>query len=175
MAEAQLWIFEPLGKRHDRAKFDCGVPVLNEWLAQRAGQFDRKDLARTYVAIRPHETTVLGYFALSSHAVQFESLPADQAKGLPRLDIPVALIGRLAVDRQVQGQGLGAELLMDAFRRIHQLAEQIGIKAVEVDAIDDSAKRFYKKHGFVDLLDDPHHLFLPMRVLRALKLPPVNR
>lgn len=175
MADVSPWTFEPLADQHDRSSFDCGVPVLNDWLRQRAGQFDRRDLARTYVAVRPAETAVIGYYALSSHSVRYEFLPADQAKGLPRLDVPVALIGRLAVDRAMQGQGLGAELLIDAFRRIEMLADEIGIRAVEVDAINDAAKRFYQKHGFVTLLDDPNHLFLPMRVVRALKLPPLKR
>lgn len=174
MVSSAPWIIESLGKHHDRTSFDCGVPLLNEWLIQRAGQFDRKDLARTFVAVRCNETSVIGYYALSSHAVRFDTLPADQAKGLPRLDIPVAMIGRLAVARKMHGQGLGSELLIDAFRRIQHLAEHIGIKAVEVDAVDDSAKRFYLKHGFVELLDDPHHLFLPLRVVRALKLPPLQ-
>lgn len=171
MADDPAWVIEPLADRHERAAFDCGVPVLNDWLAQRAGQFTRKDLARTYVAVRPGEVAVLGYYALSSHMVRFEALPADQAKGLPRLDVPVALLGRLAVDRPTQGQGLGAELLIDALRRVQHLADRIGIRAVEVDAIDESAKRFYERHGFVPLLDDPRHLFLTLRVIRALKLP----
>lgn len=174
MADDPGWVIEPLADRHERADFDCGVPVLNDWLTQRAGQFTRKDLARTYVAVRPGGVAVLGYYALSSHMVRFEALPADQAKGLPRLDVPVALLGRLAVDRSTQGQGLGAELLIDALRRVQHLADRIGIRAVEVDAIDDSAKRFYERHGFVPLTDDPRHLFLSLRVIRALKLPPLR-
>lgn len=174
MASAAPWLIEPLADRHDRTSFDCGVSVLNDWLIQRAGQFDRRDLARTFVAVAPNDARVIGFYALSGHAVRHAALPADQAKGLPRLDVPVALIGRLAVDRTAQGQGLGAELLIDALRRIQAVAGEIGMRAVEVDAIDEAAKRFYEKHGFVPLLDDPNHLFLPMRVVRALKLPPLT-
>jgi GNAT superfamily N-acetyltransferase len=172
MADNSPWLIVPLAPEHDRSAFDCGVPALNDWLAQRAGQFDRKDLARTYVAVRPGESAVLGYYALSSHAVRYEALPADQAKGLPRLDVPVALLGKLAVDRGMQGQGLGGDLLVDALRRVQFLADEIGIRAVEVDAIDDAARRFYERNGFVPLLDNPRHLFLPVRVIRALKLSP---
>ena len=75
-------------------------------------------------------------------------LPTAEAKGLPRLDVPVVLIGKLAVDRSVQGQGLGALLLVDALRRSLQISEQVGIGAVEVDAIDDAARNFYLKFGF---------------------------
>ena len=101
-----------------------------------------------------------------------EVLPTAEAKGLPRLDVPVVLIGKLAVDRSVQGQGLGALLLVDALRRSLQISEQVGIGAVEVDAIDDAARNFYLKFGFRSLLDDPRHPFLTMAEVRKLKLDP---
>jgi predicted GNAT family N-acyltransferase len=105
--------------------------------------------------------------------VIYDVLPSTEAKGLPRLDIPVVLIGRLAVDQSVQGQGLGALLLVDALRRSMQISDQVGIRAVEVDALDDTARNFYSKFGFRPLLDDPRHLFLPMQEIRKLKLDPL--
>jgi GNAT superfamily N-acetyltransferase len=93
---------------------------------------------------------------------------------LPKIAVPVVLLGRLAVDRTVQGQGLGAHLLIDALRRTECLAEAVGIRAVEVDAIDDAARRFYLKFGFGPLADDPNHLFLPLHVIRKLRLPPLG-
>jgi GNAT superfamily N-acetyltransferase len=105
--------------------------------------------------------------------VCYEALPDDQAKGLPQIDMPVVLIGRLAVDLSTQGQGAGAFLLIDALRRAEYLATKIGIRAVEVEAINDAAKRFYEKYGFLTLSDDPHHLLLPLNVVRKLKLPPL--
>jgi GNAT superfamily N-acetyltransferase len=168
------WSIERLGTHHERSAFDCGQLMLSDWLRQRAGQFEKRDLARTYVAVRKGEAVVLGYYALSNHRVSFEALPSDQAKGLPRLDAPTVLLGRLAVDRSAQGRGLGSLLLVDALRRAQQLSEQIGIRAVEVDAIDDAARNFYIKFGFTPLLDDPNHLFLPMRLVRALELPPLG-
>ena len=168
------WVIEKLGKLHDRSIFTCGNPILDDWLRQRAGQFEKRDLARTYVAVRRGLSIVLGYYALSTHRVGYEALPDEQAKGLPRLDVPVVLLGRLAVDRTVQGQGLGALLLVDALRRAEYLAEQVGIRAVEVDAIDDAARRFYLKFGFVPLLDGPQHLFLSMQLIRKLRLPPLG-
>lgn len=167
------WTIRRLGKDHDRSAFNCGQPMLNEWLKDRAGQFDRRDLSRTFVATRPDEAAVLGYYAISTHRVIYDVLPSAEAKGLPRLDIPVVLIGRLAVDRSVQGQGLGALLLVDALRRSLQISEQVGIRAVEVDALDDNARNFYLKFGFRPLLDDPRHLFLPMQEIRRLKLDPL--
>lgn len=168
------WMVERLSKAHDRAQFDCGNAQLNEWLRQRAGQFDRRDLARTYVGVRPGENLVRGYYAVSSHAVRHEALPADEAKGLPHIDVPVVLLGRLAVDLAEQGQGLGGHLLIDALRRAQHLAEHVGVRAVEVDAIDDDARKFYLRHGFLALNDDPDHLFLPMTVVRKLHLPPMT-
>jgi GNAT superfamily N-acetyltransferase len=161
-----------LGPELDRASFDCGHIVLDDWLRQRAGQFDRRDLARTCVTVRPGERKVLGCYAISTHGVRREHLPDDQAKGLPRIDVPVILLGRLAVDRSAQGCGLRSLLMVGALRRIEVLAEQVGIPAVEVDAIDDVARNFYLKFGFVPLLDDPHHLFLPMSAVRGLGLAP---
>jgi GNAT superfamily N-acetyltransferase len=164
------WTICRLGKRHDRSNFDCGQPALNEWLQQRAGQFDRRDLSRTFVATQPDQTEVLGYYAISTHRVTYDLLPAEEAKGLPHVGIPVVLIGRLAVDQRVQGKGLGALLLVDALRRSADIAEQVGIRAVEVDALDAVARNFYLKFGFRPLLDDPLHLLLPMHEIRKLKL-----
>ena len=168
------WSIEPFNRQtHDRAGFDCGITELNEWIATKASQFDKKDLARIYVLVETGQTAIRGYYALSNHTVIYDVLPVDQAKGLPRIDLPVVLIGKLAVDRSVQGQRLGEFLLMDALCRAEYLASKIGIRAVEVDAIDDSARQFYEQYGFVSLTDNPRHLFLPMSDIRQLKLPPL--
>jgi GNAT superfamily N-acetyltransferase len=140
-------------------------------MAQGSGRSVRaSNLSRTFVATRENESSVVGYYAISSHRVVYEVLPDAETKGLPHLDVPVALIGRLAVDRSSQGQGLGSLLLVDALRRSLAISTQIGIRAVEVDAIDDSARCFYLKFGFRPLLHDPRHLFLPMREIRKLGL-----
>ncbi len=167
------WDIQRLDKTHDRLAFDCGKPLLNQWLQQLAGQYERRDLARTFVAVRPGHSLVLGYYAISAHQVLYDALPDEQAKGLPTLDIPVVLLGRLAVDQSVQGQGLGADLLVDALRRAEHISLHVGVRAVEVQAIDDDARRFYLKYRFVGLRDDPNHLLLPMRVVRRLALPPL--
>ena len=157
------WAIEPFDRqKHDRSGFDCGISVLNEWLATKVSQFEKKDLARTYVLVDSGSALVKGYYALSNHTLIYDLLPADQANGLPQIDMPVVLIGRLAVDRSVQGQGLGEFLLIDALRRSEYLATKIGIRAVEVDAINEAARQFYQRYGFLSLSDDPHHLFLPM-------------
>jgi GNAT superfamily N-acetyltransferase len=169
-AQENHWSIARLDAGHDRSTFACGHAVLDDWLRQRAGQFDRRDLARTYVAVRRGELKIQGYYAISTHGVRREHLPDEQAKGLPHIDVPVVLLGRLAVDRTAQGCGLGSLLLMDALRRIELLADQVGIRAVEVDAIDDAARNFYLNFGFMPLLDDPGHLYLPMPAIRKLGL-----
>lgn len=163
-------MIERLAKRHDRSTFDCGQPALDDWLKTRAGQFDRRDLARTFVAVVAQAPRVVGYYALASHRVRFEALPDDQARGLPKIDVPVILLGRLAVDQTMQGKGLGSFLLIDALRRALQVAREIGIRAVEVDAADDGARAFYLKYDFVPLLDGANHLYSPMHVIRKLAL-----
>jgi len=164
---------EPFDKnQHDRSAFDCGNVQLNDWLTTKVSQFEQKNLARTYV-LTDGGPVVKGYYALSNHAVVYEALPEDQLKGLPRINMPVVLIGRLAVDRSVQRQGWGEFLLIDALRRAEYLSNKIGIRAVEVDAMDDAALQFYKRYGFLSLKDDPRHLLLPMQIIRKLKLPPL--
>ncbi len=166
------WKIQSLSDSLDRTSFDCGVPKFNDWIRLRAGQFERRDLSRTYVATRANAIVCCGYYALSSHHVSYDALPNDAAKGLPMIDLPVVLLGRLAVCQSCQGQGLGETLLVDAMRRVVQIAGKIGIRALEVDAIDESATRFYLKYGFRSLNDDKRHLFLPMHEIRKLKLPP---
>lgn len=166
------WTIRRLDRAHDRSHFDCGQPALNDWLTKLAGQYDRRDLARTFVATQVDSPVVEGYFALSTHRVVHELLPPEESRQLPRLDVPVVLLGRLAVDRAAQGRGLGSLLLVDALRRATQISEQIGVRAVEVDAIDEAARGFYMKFGFRPLLDDPRHLFMPIHEIRKLNLDP---
>ncbi len=166
-----MWRIEPFDrKRHHREAFDCGNAVLNDWFKTKPSQWEKKDLCRTYVAV-DSQLNVAGYYTLSSHHVEHDSLRESQAQGLPRIDVPVVLLGRLAVDRRTQGQGVGTLLLLNALSRIAKLAETLGIRAVEVDAIDESAKHFYLKYGFSPLRDDERHLFLSVGTIQKLELP----
>jgi predicted GNAT family N-acyltransferase len=95
-------------------------------------------------------------------------LPENRRAGLPRAQVPAALLGRLAVDVRQQRRGLGEFLLIDALRRISIAAAHVAAHAVVLDAIDDDAKRFYERYGFLELTDNPLHLFLPMASVRQL-------
>jgi GNAT superfamily N-acetyltransferase len=159
-------IIEGLSSRHDRDSFDCGAEELNVYLRKYSGQHERKGMGRTYVAIEESQRQVLGYYTISSSAITFDVVPEN----LPHHPIPVALIGRLAVDRGAHGRGLGEALLIHALCSAQKAGEIVGIYAIVVDALDQQARNFYLKYGFHQLLDDPLHLYLPMRVVKQLKL-----
>lgn len=167
------WEIGRLGGHHDRDGFDCdaaggdaGNQALNEFLIKYARQNADKGLGRTYVATRPGERRVRGYYTLASGSVAFDTVPDEERKRLPRYPIPVALIARLAVDKSEQSQGLGTDLLMHALFTIVGVAEQLGIRAVEVKAKSEAAKRFYTKYGFEPLVDDPMHLYVSLEKVR---------
>jgi GNAT superfamily N-acetyltransferase len=163
------WKVEPLASHHYRDVFDCGEPSLSEWIKHQASQFEARDLAQVYVLTRGGDPRVLGYYSISACHVRFEGLPPEHVKRLPKkIAIPAALIGKLAVDQSLRGQGLGGVLLYDALARIRDLAESIGIRAVVVDAIDEHACEFYRHFKFIDFLDEPGRLFLPLSVVRKL-------
>ncbi len=156
------WAVERLDRSHERAEFACRKGPLDNFLRTLVSQYEKRRLGRTYVVVRPGEKRVLGYYTLASGAVSSADLPEKAAKKLPQHPIPVVLLARLAVDQSVQGQGLGGALLRDALRRCLSLGDQVGVHAVEVDAIDEEAKAFYQKYGFLPLQDNPLHLFLPL-------------
>lgn len=171
MADTPSWIIEKLDKRHDRAAFSCGVDDLDDYLHRFAGQNEKTGISQHFVAVATAgDAKILGYYALSAGSVAFEVVPENLKKRLPRYPIPVAHLGRLAVDQSVLGHGLGEDMLIDALARIMRVADEIGIHAVEVVAINDSARRFYLKYGFVSLVDDEQHLYLPMSAVRKLGL-----
>lgn len=163
------WVIEPLDRRHRRERFSCGKPSLDAFVRSLVTQYEKRRLGRTYVAVRPGEDDVAGYYTLASSAVRFDELPPSSARKLPRHPIPVVLIARLAVDERAQGRGLGQELLVDAMFRCLELADRLGIHAIEVEAIDADAKAFYEKYGFVSLRDDARHLFLPLETIKAAR------
>src|SRR3989442_1420447 len=118
------WKIDPLDKVHDRSSFSCGKPSLDKFIRELATQYERRDMGRTFVAAQPSERTVLGYYTLAAGAVAFENLPAQVSHKLPKHPVPVIHLGRLAVDEQARGQGLGKFLLVDALNRSLRISEQ---------------------------------------------------
>jgi GNAT superfamily N-acetyltransferase len=162
------WSIDPLAKSHERGSFSCGKPSLDKFIRELATQYERRDMGRTFVATVPPAAVVLGYYTLAAGAVACDQLPAEAARKLPRHPIPVVHLGRLAVDQRAHGQGLGKFLLLDALSRCLRLAEQTGVFAVEVQALDEEARQFYLKYGFTSLADDRQHLYLSMKDVRKL-------
>lgn len=157
---------EQLSSHHERRDFDCGVEELNSYLRKYSGQHERKGVGRTYVAVKDDDARVLGYYTISSSAVAFDVVPEN----LPHYPVPVALVGRLAVDLSARRQRLGETLLIHSLRSAQRAARIVGIYAVVVDALDQSAKSFYLKYGFQELTDDQLHLYMPMRTIESLNL-----
>jgi ribosomal protein S18 acetylase RimI-like enzyme len=151
---------EPLGRQHDRAAFSSGQPSLDDWFRRRASQDEKRNVARVFVAL-DDKRGVIGFYSLSSFTLALDELPEPMARKLPRYDaIPAALIGRLARDEQVRGQGIGELLLADAVRRILGASRSLAVFAIVVDAIDDRAVTFYEKFGFRRFPTRPGRLFL---------------
>lgn len=162
-----FWI-EPLGTKHDRTAFSCGVDSLDLYLQKQAGQDFKKHAAVSFV-LTPDGTQIAGYYTLSQYAVQLANLPEHIAKKLPRYPmVPATLIGRLAVSTAFRGQRHGETLLTDALYRILQHSKEVASAGAIVDAIDDAAVAFYKKYGFLELPSAPSRLFLPMGTIAAL-------
>ena len=165
--EAQYRI-ESLGEKHDRASFSCGVEALDRYLQKQAGQDIAKKVAVVFV-ITPDGEQIGGFYTLSAHVVKLSDLPENVAKKLPRYpDVPATLLGRLAVSKDYQGQGIGDLLLVDAFRRALANAREIASAVILVDAKDDRARRFYLRHGFIPLPSQPNRLFYPLKTIEKL-------
>ena len=161
--------FHLLDKSFDRTGFDCGVPALNAFLAHQARQAQTKGFNKTYVACLEGDArkTVRGYYAVSMGQIGLFALPEALRKSLPKNPVPIARIGRLAIDLRYQGQGLGRELLVNALKRVRGASQVIGAYAVAVDAKDATARGFYEKYGFIAFMDDPLSLFLPIASIPA--------
>lgn len=146
--------------------FDCGVPALNEWLQNFAWQNHNSGGSRVYLSIDRDANQIAGYFCLSAASVDYKSAPTRVAHGLAHHAIPVALIGRLGVDQRYRGRKLGRYLVLEAFRRILEVADTMGVRAVIVVAKDDNAAEFYKRLGFEVSKDDPRLFFITLKDAR---------
>lgn len=168
MGDSAAWRIERIRKDHVRESFDCGVEELNAFLRRYARQSEEFGLARTFVATKPGDPKIFGYYTVRNGEVEVQNLPPEETKRFPRYPVPVVHLARLAVDRAVQGQRLGERLLLDALEKALAVSRTIAAYAVEVVAINDVAKRFYLKYGFQELLDDKLHLYMSMKTVARL-------
>jgi hypothetical protein len=162
-------IVELLQSHHDRATFDCGNTSLNNFLRHQARQNMDRHVGVTHVVVEAAgDTKILGYYTLVTRTIDRDIIPA---KGLPSGPIGVVLLGRLAVDIAAQRRGLGKRMLLRSMKQTLSAATEVGIFALVVNAIDESAKEWYLglDWGFVQLLDDPHHLYMSIKTLKQLE------
>ena len=162
---------EPLRPSHDRTGFQCGVPELDAYFHQQAGQDLKRKIAAPFV-LCGDDGAVTGYYMLSAYSVRPQDLPESVRKRLPRYPrIPVTLLGRLAVSREHRGRNFGRLLLMDALYRSWRNTAEVASIGVIVDALDDAARQFYLHHEFVPLADNSNRLFIAMATIDQLVRP----
>jgi GNAT superfamily N-acetyltransferase len=162
-----LYRIQSFGKVADFASFSCGNPVLDEYIRRYASQDVRRNVARVFVASPEAEPQRLaGFFTLSAGSVNCSELPALLAKKLPRYPVPVAVIGRLAVDADFQGKGLGSILLADACQKVAHASATLAMAGIVVDAKTVAAASFYQHFGFLPLPGQAHRLLLPAAAFR---------
>jgi GNAT superfamily N-acetyltransferase len=143
-----------------------GVGSLDVWLVQHARAAVGAGSARTYVVVDAEQDRAVGYHAISVPSIEHSEATDRARKGMPRNPIPAMLLARLAVDRKVQGKGIGAFLLKDAMSRAVSVAEQAGIRLLLVHAVNDEARKFYEHFGFEVSPTDPMNMQLLIKDIR---------
>ncbi|AKJ69043.1 GNAT family N-acetyltransferase [Pandoraea thiooxydans] len=157
----QLSAPQSLAATHRLDGFNCGEPSLDDWLKRRALANHLNGASRTFVVTDP-EQCVLGYYALAAGAVAHQETTSAVRRNMPD-PVPVMVLARLAVDARAQGIKLGAALLQDAVARVQTVAENAGVRALLVHALNDRAKQFYEHYGFRESPVHPMTLMFPMK------------
>lgn len=147
-----------LSKEHIITNFDCGQPLLNNWLKRFAWQNQQANASKTFVIAIEYQ--VIGFYSLAVGSIEHMVASDRIKKGLARHPIPVMILARLAVDQKYQGMKIGSGLLKDAIGRTIKASESAGIRAIFVYAKDDKARKFYEQFGFESSPIDPFKLML---------------
>jgi GNAT superfamily N-acetyltransferase len=162
------WHEEPINKKHDRESFDCGEQALNEFLRRYARKSHELGGAKTFLAIdEADKKTILGYYSLSPASIDYSRTPEIIRRGLARHDVPGFRLARLAVDRRVQGKGMGGQILLAAGRRCLLASVEVGGVVLLIDAKNERVAGWYGRYGAVPLLDAPLSLLLPLATIDA--------
>lgn len=148
----------------DRSLFSCGKPDLDDWLKTQAGQQERADNTRTFLAVEG--TKVVGYYATTTYRLDLDDVAQMYGVGKRKYPIPAVLLARLAVDSSFQGCGLGSQLLYHALIELAEASRHVGFEVVVVDAIDRDAVTFYAQRGFTQFEDHALRLFMTVKNLR---------
>lgn len=147
---------------HDLSQFDCGKPVLNDWLRTKALTADKGMTSRTYVWVVDDDPAVKGYYSIAPTVVDRASDGISNSLAAGLRAVPGFLLAKFALDKSLQGQGYGADLLHDAITKIMGAALVSGGRLIVVDAIDTAAFSFYQKHGFIPVANSPDRLVIKM-------------
>jgi len=151
---------------HKRGNFDCGEPTLNKFLREQPQQAARRYGSKTFVLVHEDDPeTIIGYHTTLLTQTDPSIIPKSK---LGKAPLPMLLLGRLAVDRHIQGKGFGSILLIDVLRRAKIIGENTALYGVVLDALNQQAEKFYLKHGFEPLTDDPLHLYIDIGTIRQL-------
>lgn len=160
----------PLREEHRLDDFHCTSPDLTRWLIDRARKNHREGASRCFV-VCDDQQNVIGYYALAAGAASHALVPGNVKRNMPD-PIPVAVLARLAVHTAWVGQGIGRGLLKDAVQRILQTSQQMGMRALLCHAIDEEAKAFYLRHGFIESPTDAMTVMLSLVRLHEALFPP---
>ena len=163
------YLTNPLDPSYKKESFSCGKTVLEDYLYKLASQDIKRKLSVCFI-LPDENKNILGYYTLSNDNIPQEDLPEEIRKKMPKsyTNLPTTLLGRLAVDKSVSGQGIGKLLLLDGLKRCYDVStKNIGSMAVVVDPLDEDAVRFYKKYGFI-ILPDSGRMFLLMNTISEL-------
>ncbi len=164
----RAWHEEPIHKKHGRDTFDCGEEALNEFLRRYARKSHELGGSKTFLAIDDTDNkTILGFYSLSPALVAYARTPEIIRRGLARYDVPGFRLARLAVDRLVQGQGLGGQLLLAAGKRCLRASVEVGGVLLVIDAKDEKVAGRYARYGAMPLPDAPLSLLLPLATIKA--------
>ena len=160
---------ESLNTNHKKKAFSCGKDMLDDYLQKQANQDVKRKLSACFVLNDKKTNLLKGYYTLANNSIPQNLIPTKFKKNLPKsyTSLPTTLLGRLAVDNNFQGKGIGKLLLVDALRRSYIISKSIGSFAVIVDPIDKEAANFYSKYGFIKL-PDSGKMFLPMKTIKTL-------
>ncbi|ASB49943.1 GNAT family N-acetyltransferase [Alkalitalea saponilacus] len=163
------YLTEPFDSKRSRDAFSCGKGLLDNYFWTQAKQDVKRKLSACFVLVDNETGKISGYYTLSSNSISNDMIPESFKKKLPKsyLSIPTVLLGRLAIDKDFQGKGIGKLLLIDSLKRCYDASKSVGSFAVIVDPLDKEAERFYEKYGFINL-PDSGKMFLPMKTIEEL-------
>ncbi len=170
-ADLEIVPLDTLGFNRSSIKkidFDCGNQSLNDYLKKYAITNDKNAVAKVFIAIKKESQTIVGYYTSSASVILTQAIRDELQGNFPR-ETPALLIGRIAVNQSVQGQGIGKKLLRHAFDYAVDVSTKTGVYAVRIDAKDEATKEYYKNSfGFIPFQDSPLSLFLPIATIKKL-------